>query len=333
LSVKLIFPRSEERQLRMEVFDGIENVQRSLRNPVLTIGNFDGVHRGHQTLFRKAKEWAVTLSGESVVITFHPHPLQILAPGQGPLFITSHERKLELIALCGIDVAVVVPFSKQFARMSARDFVKVLLVDKIGAKAIIVGEDYRFGYSREGDIDFLQRMGDKYRFRVETVSGVEMDGTVVSSTLIRQFIQEGDVREANRLLGRPYEIAGVVIPGHQRGGRLLGFPTANISLSGQAPPKPGVYVVEVKIGDGTYGGAANVGYNPTFGGNDLSIEVFVFDFDENIYEKLIRVYFVERLRDEKRFSGPEELTLQIRKDVEQARRILIQTGRSLLFKQ
>jgi len=317
----------------MEVFDGIENVRRSLRNPVLTIGNFDGVHRGHQTLFHIAREWAETLTGESVVITFHPHPLQILAPGQGPLFITPHERKLELIALCGIDVAVVVPFSKQFARMSARDFVKVLLVDKIGAKAIIVGEDYRFGYSREGDIDFLRRMGDEYGFRVETVSGVEMDGTVVSSTLIRQFIQEGDLREANRLLGRPYEIAGVVIPGHQRGGRLLGFPTANISLSGQASPKPGVYAVQVKIGDGTYGGAANVGYNPTFGGNDLSVEVFVFDFDENIYEKFIRVYFVERLRDEKRFSGPEELTVQIRKDVEKARRILSQNGRSLPFKE
>jgi riboflavin kinase/FMN adenylyltransferase len=317
----------------MEVFDGIENVRRSLRNPVLTIGNFDGVHRGHQVLFRKAREWAETLTGESVVLTFHPHPLQILAPGQAPLFITPHERKLELIALCGIDVALVVPFSKQFARMSALDFVKVLLVDKIGAKAIIVGEDYRFGYSREGDIDFLRRMGDEYGFRVETVSGVQMDGTVVSSTLIRQFIQEGDLREANRLLGRPYEIAGVVIPGHQRGGRLLGFPTANISLSGQAPPKPGVYVVEVKIGDGTYGGAANVGYNPTFGGNELSVEVFVFDFDENIYEKFIRVYFIERLRDEKRFSGPEELTVQIRKDVEKARRILSQSGRSLPFRE
>jgi riboflavin kinase / FMN adenylyltransferase len=306
----------------MEVFEGIDNIRRSLKNPVLTIGNFDGVHRGHQTLFRKARERAETLAGESVVITFHPHPLQVLAPGQGPLFITPHERKLELIALCGIDVAVVVPFSSRFAQMSARDFVKALLVDKIGAKAIIVGEDYRFGYGREGDIAFLQKMGEKYGFKVETVSGVEMDGTVVSSTLIRQCIQEGDLREANRLLGHPYEIAGIVVPGHQRGGRLLGFPTANISLSGQAPPKPGVYVVEVAIGEGFYGGAANVGYNPTFGGNELSVEVFVFDFDENIYEKFIRVSFVDRLRDEKRFSGPEELTVQIRKDVEQARQIL-----------
>jgi riboflavin kinase/FMN adenylyltransferase len=311
----------------MEVFKGIENIQRSLRNPVLTIGNFDGVHRGHQALFRKATEWAEKLGGESVVLTFHPHPLQVLAPGQGPVFITPHERKLELIALCGVDVAIVVPFSKQFAQISARDFVKTLLVDRIGPKAIIVGQDYRFGYRREGDTEFLQRMGNQYGFRVETVSGVQMDGTVVSSTLIRQLIHEGDLREANRLLGRPYEIAGVVVPGHQRGGRLLGFPTANIGLAAQAPPKPGVYAVEVEVGERTYGGAANVGYNPTFGGTELSVEVFLFDFDQNIYEESIRVHFVERLRDEKRFSGADELAVQIRKDVEKAKEILREWSR------
>jgi riboflavin kinase / FMN adenylyltransferase len=306
----------------MEIFEGIEDIQRSFKNPVLTIGNFDGVHRGHQALFRKSREWAEKLGGETVVITFHPHPLQVLAPGEGPLFITSHERKLELIALCGVDVAVVVPFNREFAQMSAGDFVKTLLVGRIGPKAIIVGEDYRFGCNREGDTEFLQRMGDKYGFTVETVSGVQMDGTVVSSTLIRQFIQEGDLREASRLLGRPYEIVGTVVPGHQRGGRLLGFPTANISLSGQAPPKPGVYVVRVEVGERTYGGAANIGFNPTFGGTELSVEVFLFDFDDNLYEKIIRVHFIERLRDEKRFSGPDELALQIRKDVERARIIL-----------
>ena len=143
----------------MEVFEGVENIRRSLKNPVLTIGNFDGVHRGHQTLFQKAREWAAALSGESVVITFHPHPLQILAPGQGPLFITPHERKLELIALCGIDVAVVVPFSRKFAQMSARDFVKTLLVGKIGPKAIIVGEDYRFGGRQVGSLLLPGGMG------------------------------------------------------------------------------------------------------------------------------------------------------------------------------
>jgi riboflavin kinase/FMN adenylyltransferase len=310
----------------MEVFEGIESIRRNLKNPVLAIGNFDGVHRGHQVLFRKAKEWAERLSGESVVITFHPHPLQVLSPGEALVFITPHERKLELIALCGIDVAIVVPFSTQFARISAGDFVRTLLVDRIGTKAIVVGPDYRFGYGRVGDIEFLKRMGNDYGFRVETVSGVEIDGTVVSSTLIRQLIQEGDVGEANRLLGRPYEIAGVVIPGHQRGGKLLGFPTANISLSGQAPPKPGVYAVKVKVGNRTYDGAANVGYNPTFGGTELSVEAFLFDFDENIYEQTIRVRFIERLRDEKRFSGPEELASQIHRDVEKAKEILVKSS-------
>jgi riboflavin kinase / FMN adenylyltransferase len=306
----------------MEVIEGIADIQRQLKNPVITMGNFDGVHRGHQALFRKATEWAGKISGVSVVLTFHPHPLQVLMPDQGLVFITSHERKLELIASCGIDVAIVVPFNRHFAQISARDFVKTLLVDRIGPKAVIVGEDYRFGYGREGDTAFLHKMGSEYGFKVETVSGIEMDGTVVSSTLIRHLIQEGDLREANRLLGRFYEISGVVVPGHQRGGRVLGFPTANISLSGQAPPKPGVYVVEVEVDEGTYGGAANVGYNPTFGGTELSVEVFLFDFDRNIYEKTIRVYFIDRLRDEKRFSGPDELAAQIRHDVEVAKDIL-----------
>ncbi len=306
----------------MEVIEGIEAIRRTLKNPVLTIGNFDGVHRGHQVLFKKANEWAERLKGESVVITFHPHPLQVLSPREGLVFITPHERKLELIALCGIDVTIVVPFSAQFARISADDFVRTLLVDRIGTKGIVVGQDYRFGYGRVGDIEFLKRMGNDYGFEVETVSGVEIDGTVVSSTLIRNLIQEGDLGEANRLLGRPYEIAGVVIAGHQRGGKLLGFPTANISLSSQAPPKPGVYAVKVKVGDRTCNGAANVGYNPTFGGTELSVEAFLFDFNENIYEQAIRIRFIERLRDERRFSGPDELASQIRKDVEKAKEIL-----------
>ena len=306
----------------MEVFQGIENIQRSLKNPVLTIGNFDGVHRGHQALFRKAREWADELRGVSIVLTFNPHPLQVLAPDQGLVFITPHERKLELIALCSIDVAIVVPFNMEFARMSASDFVKVLLVDRIAPKAIVVGEDYRFGSGREGDTHYLQRMGVQYGFRVETVSGVELDGTVVSSTLIRQLIQEGDLPAANSLLGRFYEVSGPVVPGHQRGGRLLGFPTANISIGSQAPPKLGVYAVRVQVGETIYGGAANVGYNPTFGGTELSIEAFLFDFNENLYDRFIRVYFLERLRDEKRFSGPDELATQIHKDVAKAKEIL-----------
>jgi len=308
----------------MEMFVGIDAVQRPLKNPVLTIGNFDGVHRGHQILFQRVKEWARKLDGESVVMTFHPHPLDVLFPGKGPVFITSHERKLELIAACGIDATIVIPFDAEFSKISARDFVKGLLVDRLGVKGLVVGYDYRFGYGREGNIEFLKKLGEECGFQVDVVSGIEMEGTVVSSTLIRQFIQEGDLREANSLLGRPYEITGMVVKGRQRGGRLLGFPTANINMgeSGQASPKRGIYAVEVVVGGKEFGGAANLGYNPTFGDTELSLEVHIFDFGEDIYGKPITVRFVDRLRDERRFSGPEELAVQIRKDVAKAKDIL-----------
>jgi riboflavin kinase/FMN adenylyltransferase len=307
----------------MEIFEGIENIQHPLRNPVLTIGNFDGVHRAHQALFQKVKEWAHKLNGQSAVMTFHPHPISVLAPGKGIVFITPHERKLELISECTIDVAIVLPFSREFARISARDFVKSLLVDKIGVKAVIVGYDYRFGNRREGNIEFLGKMGRQFGFEVDTVAGIELDGSVVSSTAIRQLIQTGELREANKLLGRFFEIAGTVVIGRQRGGRLLGFPTANVNIgSNQACPKTGIYAVQVEVNGKNYGGAANLGFKPTFGDEELSLEVHIFDFGEDIYGKPIAVRFVDRIRNEQRFSGPEELAVQIRKDVEKARKIL-----------
>ena len=308
----------------MEIILGIENVQRPIRNPVLTIGNFDGVHRGHQALFRKVKDWANRLQGESVVMTFDPHPLQVLGVRPEPAFITPHERKLELIETCGIDVAIVLPFDMEFARMTADDFVRKLLVEKIGIKGIVVGYDYRFGHGREGDIDFLKKIGKKYEFEVDTVSEIQLDKTVVSSTAIRQLIQGGELKEANRLLGRSYEIRGTVVVGQKRGARLLGFPTANIDYpaSSQATPKPGVYAVEVELGGEKLFGAANLGHNPTFGDAGITLEVHIIDFDREIYGMDIAVRFVDRLRDEKRFSGPQELALQIRTDVERAKEIL-----------
>lgn len=306
----------------MEVFVGVEHLSRFIRNPVITIGNFDGVHRGHQALFERVKEWAAKLHGESVVMTFYPQPLQVLAPEAGPPLITLHDRKIQLIGSCGIDVTIVIPFDREFSRISAPSFVKDLLVGKIGIKAIVVGYDYRFGYGRQGDIDFLREMGDECGFIVDIVSGVQVEETVVSSTLIRQLIRDGDLREAGRLLGRPYEVSGTVITGRRRGGRLLGFPTANIRLSGQACPRPGVYAVEAEVNGSRYGGAANLGYNPTFGDDELSLEVHILDFDKDIYGKPISVRFIDRLRDEVRFSGVEELVQQIRKDVETARQIL-----------
>ncbi len=307
----------------MDIIVGIENIREKLQNPALTIGNFDGVHLGHKTLFKKVREWAGRLDGQSAVMTFAPHPLEVLQPRNGPAFITLHERKMELIAACGIDVAIVVPFTMEFAQISATDFVEDILVDRIGIRAIIVGYDYRFGKNREGDLAFLERMGERHDFQLEVVSGIHMEGVVVSSTMIRQLIQDGRLQDANRLLGRPYEISGEVVRGRERGGRLLGFPTANIRTASQASPKTGIYAVEVEMDGTEYLGAANLGYNPTFGGDtELSLEVHILDFNDNIYGKPIAVRFIERLRDEKRFSGPGELAIQIRKDVEKAREIL-----------
>lgn len=306
----------------MDVFVGIDDIQRPLKNPVLTIGNFDGVHRGHQTLFQRVIDTARRLRGEAVVMTFHPHPLQVLFAGNGPVFITPHERKLQLIEACGIDVTIVIPFTKEFAEISADDFVKKILVGTLGVKGVVVGYDYKFGYGREGNTDFLKQMGDRYGFAVDVVAGIESDGTIVSSTAIRQFIHAGDLREANKLLGRPYEITGPVVGGRSRGGRLLGFPTANLRPTQQASPKPGVYAVEVEVEGQVYGGAANLGYNPTFGDTELSLEVYILDFDRDIYGKLMTVRFIDRLRSEKRFSNLQDLIAQIQKDVRKVRKIL-----------
>lgn len=305
----------------MEIYHGIEQITHRLKNPAITIGNFDGVHTGHQALFQRVKQWAEQLNGQSVVMTFHPHPLEVLFPGKNLSFITSHEQKLELIANFSIDATIVVPFNTEFSQISAREFVEDLLVRKIGIKAVVVGYDYRFGRNREGDIDFLRQLGKEHGFQVDAVSGIRMDDMVVSSTAIRKMIVEGNISKANRLLGRLFEVSGTIITGRRRGAGL-GFPTANIRMPAQTPPRTGVYVVEAEVEGKTYGGAANLGYNPTFGDSELSLEVHLFDFNRDVYGKPITVRFIDRLRDEKRFSGPNDLIEQIRKDVESARKIL-----------
>ena len=307
----------------MQVFRGIESVQKKFKNPAITIGNFDGVHMGHQALFRRVKQWAEELDGESIVVTFDPHPLEVLFPQKAPPFITSHLQKLDLLASCGIDATIVIPFDHEFSRISAREFVEAILVEKIGTRAIVVGHDYRFGHSREGDIPFLRRLGEQYGFKVEIVTAIRMNDTPVSSTSIRQMIANGNIREANKLLGRPFEVSGTVIEGRKRG-LQLGFPTANIRMPAVAPPRTGVYVVEAEVDGKRYGGAANLGYNPTFGDGELSLEAHLFDFNQDIYGKPITIRFIDRLRDERRFSGPEELSAQIKKDVETAKRVLAQ---------
>ncbi len=308
----------------MDTFVGVGNISRYFKNPVITIGNFDGVHYGHQVLFRKVKDWAAELQGEALVMTFDPHPLEVLFPGKGPARITTHERKLELIAQNGMAATIVIPFTPEFARISAHDFVKKILVDKIGIRGIVVGHDYRFGREREGNIGYLQELGGRYGFEVSTLSGIKMEETIVSSTSVRQLIKDGNIREVNRLLGRAHDISGIVIAGRRRGGKMLGFPTANIRPSSQSLLRTGVYVVRVEVKGKTYGGAANMGYNPTFGDTPCTLEVHILDFNEDIYGEAVTIRFLERLRGERRFSGVEELIAHIKKDVEKTREILAQ---------
>ncbi len=311
----------------MQVFHGIQAVRDKLHNPAITIGNFDGVHKGHQALFEKVKQWAQKLGGQSAVVTFDPHPIEVLSPQHAPAFITRHRLKMDLIAACGIDATIVIPFSHIFSRMSAREFVEIVLVENIGAKAIVVGYDYRFGQGREGDIAYLRQLGSEYGFAVDTVTGIRVRDTVVSSTAIRHMIAGGKIRDANALLGRYFEVSGEVITGQKRG-VTLGFPTANIRMPPMASPPTGGYVIEAEVEGKTYGGAANLGYNPTFGVNDLSLETHLFDFNQDIYGKTIVIRFIDRLRDEKRFSGAAELVAQIEKDIAAAKKILGEKAKS-----
>ena len=310
----------------MSVFYDLEKLDPPLTDPVLTIGNFDGVHQGHLTLFNKVKERAKAISGQSVVITFEPHPIKVMSPGNGPPLITPTLQKLKLINATGIDVILCLPFTKEFASMSPEAFVKDLLVDRIGIKEIVVGYDYSFGYKRTGNIDLLKRMGKKYGFLVHVIEQIFVDSLPVSSTNIRNFVREGRLAEAKVLLGRDYEVCGKVVRGKNRGTRLLGIPTANLELIDELTPKPGVYVVRVMIDDKCFSGVTNIGYNPTFGNNAFSVETHLLNFSGDLVGKTIRVCFIQRLRDERTFRSIEELSEQIHQDIRVAEEVLRKEG-------
>lgn len=305
----------------MQVILNLNEIKKPLTNPVLTIGNFDGVHKGHLALFDKVKERARAIAGQSVVMTFEPHPLKIMRPADGPQLITHTGQKLELIEKAGIDVIVCVSFDREFAAIPARDFVNNILVKKIGIKEIVVGYDYTFGHNREGDINLLREIGNDFGFVVHLVGPIEIDHTLVSSTSIRRLVQEGRLEEARVLLGRDFEVQGTVVKGRNRGGRLLGFPTANLNPHGELLPKRGVYAVKLLIDDVFYNGVTNVGYNPTFGDTGLTVETHVLDYSGELMGKTIKVHFIKRLRDEKRFKTFEELSDQIAQDIAQAKEV------------
>ncbi len=314
----------------MELIENLDQISSPYTNAVVTIGNFDGVHKGHQALLHQVIEKADEIGGTSVAVTFEPHPLRALGISSPPL-ITRHDQKCELIEQSGIDALICIPFNKAFSAIPAREFVKDLLVRKIGMKAVIIGPDYSFGKNRGGNVDLLVEMGNHLGFETiisswinDTDTGLER----ISSTKIREIVMDGRVEQAVKYLGRHYQIRGKVIQGRERGGSQLGFPTANIKLHDELCPKLGVYAVTVETVKGHFPGVANIGFSPTFGDQMFTIEVHILDFSHNIYETRIRVNMVARLRDEKKFSSIEQLSLQIRQDIETAKEILKKNGRT-----
>lgn len=308
----------------MIIFRSIDDISQPFVNACVTIGNFDGVHYGHQQLFAKVAERSRVVNGTSVAITFDPHPLQVLLP-EGIKLISTIEQKIELIEMSGIDVLVVVPFTKEFAKTTAETFVADLLVDKIGLKELVVGYDYAFGKGRVGNIEFLKKQGDVFGFPVTVVEACYLDNQLVSSTKIRQLVSNGEMAAARKLLGRHYQIRGTVQIGKQRGGKVIGFPTANLKFNEEdLVPKHGVYVTQVTCKGQCYGGILNIGYNPTFGEEQLVAETHIFDFSEDIYGKPIKVNLLQFMRSEHKFDGPKALAEQIVKDVAEAKAILAQ---------
>ncbi|MCD6184591.1 MAG: bifunctional riboflavin kinase/FAD synthetase [Deltaproteobacteria bacterium] len=309
----------------MQLINNVKDFKTKCKNPVITIGNFDGVHLGHQALLHEVIEKAEKINGTSMAMTFEPHPKRVLKYDCYLPLITLYEQKIELFEKSGIDVLICVPFNKQFASISADDFINNLLLETIGIKAIIVGKDYTFGKNRVGNINLLKKYALQKGFDVVVSNWIPVSGKCpvrISSTKIRELVLDGKIEEARQLLGRFYQIRGMVVPGRNRGGRLLGCPTANINLKDELCPKKGVYAVIVECLNSKYKGVANIGYSPTFTDQKFTVEVHILNFNKDIYKQQIRVNFIKRIRDEKKFSNINELSEQIKKDIHKADELL-----------
>ena len=309
----------------MQIINQIDDIRNPIKNAVVTIGNFDGVHIGHQALLHTAIEKAHAVEGTAVAITFTPHPMRILAPEGRPPLITLLEQKTELIAKAGIDLLIRIPFNRHFAAITARGFIADLLVARIGMKAIVVGRDYTFGRKREGNLALLRKWAPELGYEVMIVDWIQpVDNRFkrISSTRVRELVMAGDMDGAKKLLGRNYQIRGQVASGRDRGGKLLGFPTANINLQDELCPKQGVCAVTVEHGGRILEGVANIGYSPTFDDHLFTVEVHILDFNQVINDEKIRVNFIQRLRGEIKFESIDALADQIRRDIDQAREIL-----------
>lgn len=304
------------------IIRGIENLKERYARVVLTIGNFDGVHVGHQKIFKKVLERTHAIRGTAVAVTFDPHPMKVVAPERGVRVLTPFAEKARLIQLYGVDVVLCINFDREFSAMKPDDFIADFIADRLEAKEVIVGHNYTFGKGKKGTTQLLRRRGKRLGFSLSVVRNASLFGDVVSSSRIRSLLGRGRVCEASWLLGRPYMIEGIVVKGAGRGGSLLNIPTANIKTPNELVPKEGVYAVKAGFDGMLMDGVANVGRNPTFGENQMSYEVHIFDFSENILGKPIRLHFIDRIRDEKTFPDVRSLHEAILRDIERARETL-----------
>lgn len=303
----------------MKVYYNID--QFSAKNPVVTIGTFDGVHNGHKKVIERLKEIASEMNGETVIFTFSPHPRLVLSPGEGNLrLLTTLNEKIKLFEKAGIDHLIVFPFTKEFSALVYSEFVKTILVEKLNTRCLVVGYDHKFGKNREGGFEFLQKCADKYNFRAEKLDALIHNDVHISSTKIRFALEEGDIARANEYLGYRFTLHGTVVEG-QKLGRKLQFPTANIEASDphKIIPGYGVYVVTARFNGTAYKGMLNIGTRPTVNNNadHRSIEVHLLNFDENIYGKEIELCFYGKIREEKKFNSVDELRGQLEKDKQQ----------------
>lgn len=311
----------------MRILYGLDTPLPTSEPSVVTLGAFDGIHRGHQELLNRIKTIAAERGGTGILLTFEPHPQRVIAPGTAPPLLSIREEKLALLEEMGLDTLVILPFNRQLSQMEAEDFVRIVLVEALDVRFLVLGNDHAFGKGRRGRPELLRTMALELGFEVEVVDAVTDNGDSISSSLIRKIILNGDVQRARHLLGRPYSMKGLVIRGDQRG-MELGFPTANISLPNpeKCIPGNGVYAVRSIVGGSMYSGACNIGTRPTFNNGQRVIEVHLFEFDQDIYGESIEVMFFTWLREEKTFEGPEALKKQIENDVTDAERSLAQEG-------
>ena len=307
----------------MKVYQGIEEFK-PLTHAVSTIGTFDGVHAGHQRIIARLTEVASAEKGESVVLTFFPHPRMVLQPDDNNLkLLTTMNERIELLKKLGVNHLIIQPFDKEFSRQTAIEFVRDILVNQIGTKTLVIGYDHHFGRNREGSFKDLEEMSPIYGFRLEEIPKQVINEVAVSSTKIRNSLLTGDIKTASNLLGHDFTLSGKVVDGDKIG-RTLGFPTANLAIAEQYKliPGSGIYAVTVKVDGKLYKGMMYIGNRPVVHGNRLSIEVNIFDFNENIYNHDVMVYFKGRVRDDIHFSNLDDLRKKMKEDKEVATKML-----------